>query len=103
MHGEKTPVVVVIDPCPFGTWLESRHSYWSSRPSAVKSNVAVVLWVGSAGFSVRVTGGARPPTSHEYSAGVSSTWPFQTARTPKSCEPKTRSVIVRLVPEAPVV
>ena len=94
-QGPKLPFVLVVPPCPFGTWLESRHSYWSSRPSALKSNVAVVLSVGLAGSGgTSVTGGARPPTSHANSTGVSSTWPPKTARTPNSCEPKTRFSIV---------
>ena len=64
------------------------------RPGAENSNVAVELSVGSAGFSVIVTAGASPPTSHVNSAGVSSTLPLWTARTANTCSPKTMSLIV---------
>src|ERR687895_500394 len=66
-----------------------------SRPSAEKSNSAVLLSVVTSGPELIRTGGARPSTLHSHSAGVSSTLPSaSTARTRNECSPKTRSLYV---------
>src|ERR687895_2701872 len=51
------------------------HSYWSSRPAAVKANVALRLSVLASGLDVSSTGGASIATFQSYSAGVASAWP----------------------------
>src|ERR687895_189636 len=51
------------------------HSYWSPRPGAAKTNVAVRLSVLASGLDVISTGGAAVFTLQAYSAGVGSTWP----------------------------
>jgi hypothetical protein len=66
----------------------SEHSNVRLRPSAEKTNVALVLSVLASGLDVISTGGAGVFTFQSYSAGVGSTWPSPSvARTAKECSP----------------